>query len=129
MFNYTMHPTRNWIVSNPNRGIQFFPGGQANRYLPPREDVLGQPAADPDTQDYLWTMALTMGRMSEINLLAWEDVNLEQRYVVLYTRKKRGGHRTPRKVPMADKLFELLSHRFKNRDKGHGSFGTGIQAG
>jgi integrase len=46
-----------------------------------------------------------------------QDVNLEQRYVVLYTRKKRGGHRTPRKVPMADKLYELLSHRVKNRDK------------
>ena len=48
-------------------------------------------AADQETQDYLWTMALTMGRMSEINRLTWEDVNLEQRYVVLYTRKKRGA--------------------------------------
>jgi hypothetical protein len=24
VFNYAMHPTRNWIVSNPTRGIQFF---------------------------------------------------------------------------------------------------------
>ncbi len=113
-----MHPTRNWIVSNPTRGIQFFPVDRRIKYVPPREDVLRVIlAADPDTQDYLWTMALTMGRMTEINRLAWEDVNLEQRYVVLYTRKKRGGHRTPRKVPMAGKLFELLSHRFKNRDK------------
>ena len=118
VFNYAMHPTRNWIVSNPTRGIQFFPVDRRIKYVPPREDVLRVIlAADPDTQDYLWTMALTMGRMTEINRLAWEDVNLEQRYVVLYTRKKRGGHRTPRKVPMADKLFELLSHRFKNRDK------------
>jgi len=118
VFNYAMHPTRNWIVSNPTRGIQFFPVDKRIKYVPPREDVLRVIlAADPDTQDYLWTMALTMGRMSEINCLTWEDVNLEQRYVVLYTRKKRGGHRTPRKVPMADKLYELLSHRFKNRDK------------
>jgi integrase len=118
VFNYGMHPTRNWIVSNPTRGIQFFPVDKRIKYVPPREDVLRVIlAANPDTQDYLWTIALTMGRMSEINRLTWEDVNLEQRYVVLYTRKKRGGHRTPRKVPMADKLFELLSRRFKNRDK------------
>ena len=39
-----------------------------------------------------------MGRMSEINHLKWQDVNLEQRYVILYTRKKKGGHRTPRKA-------------------------------
>jgi hypothetical protein len=25
-------------------------------------------------------------------------MNLERRYVVLYTRKKRGGHLTPRKI-------------------------------
>jgi len=106
VFNYAMHPTRNWIVSNPTRGIQFFPVDRRIKYVPPREDVLRVIlAADPDTQDYLWTMALTMGRMSEINHLTWEDVNLEQRYVILYTRKKRGGHRTPRKVPMADKLY------------------------
>ena len=111
-------PDRNWIDSNPTRGIQFFPVDKRIKYVPPKEDVLRVIlAADPDTQDYLWTIALTMGRMSEINRLTWQDVNLEQRYVVLYTRKKRGGHRTPRKVPMADKLFEMLSRRYKNRDK------------
>ena len=52
-------------------------------------------AAEPDTQDYLWVIALTMGRMSEINRLTWQDVNLKERYVVLYTRKKRGGSLTP----------------------------------
>ncbi len=25
VFNYGMHPTRNWIVFDPTRGIQFFP--------------------------------------------------------------------------------------------------------
>jgi hypothetical protein len=30
--------------------------------------------------------------MGEINRLTWTDVNLEKRYVVLYTRKKKGGH-------------------------------------
>ncbi len=70
-------------------------------YIPPNGDVLKViAAADPDTQDYLWTIIETMGRMGEINRLNWADVNFEERYVALYTRKKKGGHLTPRKVPM-----------------------------
>jgi integrase len=88
------------------------------KYIPPKEDVLRViMAAEPDTQDYLWTIALTMGRMSEINRLTWQDVNLTQRYVVLYTRKKRGGSLTPRKVPMCDRLYNILNRRFESRDK------------
>ena len=47
--------------------------------------------AAPDTQDYLWTVRDTLARVRAVNRLTWDNVNLEQRYVVLYTRKKRGG--------------------------------------
>jgi integrase len=50
-----------------------------------------------NTQDYLWTIVLTMGRVGEINRLTWHDVDFENRQVALYTRKKKGGHLTPRK--------------------------------
>jgi integrase len=56
-----------------------------------------------------------MARVSEVNRLLWEDVNLSEKFVILYTRKKRGGHRTPRKVPMTSKLFEVLQRRFNIR--------------
>jgi integrase len=39
------------------------------------------------------------------------------KYVVLYTRKKKGGHLTPRKVPMTTKLYQMLLRRHRNRDK------------
>ena len=55
--------------------------------------------------------------MSEINRLTWEDVNFDARCVILYTRKKKGGHLTPRSVPMTDKLHEVLSRRYAQRDK------------
>jgi len=54
---------------------------------------------------------------SEINRLRWRDVNLEERYVVLYTRKKRGGHLTPRKIPLTQTLFHILKRRYEERDK------------
>jgi integrase len=75
-------------------------------------------AADFDAQDYLYTLKETMGRMGEINRLTWQDVNFDDRSVTLYTRKKKGGHLTPRKVAMTDKLFDILSHRYRSRDKG-----------
>jgi len=37
--------------------------------------------------------------------------------VVLYTRKKRGGHLTPRKVPMTGRLHRTLQSRFEQRRK------------
>ena len=118
LFNFGMKPQRGWIKENPTSGIEFFPVQKKTRYVPPKEDVLRVIlAADPDTQDYLWTIALTMGRVGEINRLTWQDINLKDRYVVLYTRKKRGGHLTPRKIPMSEKLYQILSRRYAQRDK------------
>ena len=73
--------------------------------------------ADSDSADYLWVIRETMARVSEINRLVWDDVNFETKYVTLYTRKKKGGNLTPRHIPMTDKLFEILTRRFENRDR------------
>jgi integrase len=116
LFNFGI--SRNWISENPTQGLSFFPVEKRLKYVPSKADVLRViAAADPDTQDYLWAIKETMGRMGEINRLTWTDVNLEERYVVLYTRKKKGGHLTPRKVPMTQRLFEVLSRRFEQRAK------------
>lgn len=116
-FNFGLHPKRKWIRNNPTEGIEFFPVEKRIKYVPPKEDVFKVIlAADPDTQDYLWTIFHTMGRMSEINRLTWQDISFDERSLVLYTRKKKGGHLTPRKVPMTDRLFDVLFHRFKHRD-------------
>ena len=88
------------------------------KYIPSKEDVAKVLlAADPDTQDYLVAIKETMGRMGEINRLTWEDVDFDRKIVVLYTRKKKGGHLTPRKVPMTTRLYSMLLRRYKNRDK------------
>lgn len=119
MFNFGKSPKRKWISSNPTDGIDFFPVDKTVKYVPPKKDVLKViNAADADAQDYLWTIALTMGRVSEINRLTWDDVDLKKRHLILYTRKKKGGHLTPRKIPMADKLHTLLIARHLMRDKG-----------
>ena len=91
---------------------------KALKYVPAKEDVLRIiVVAKPHVQDYLWTLKETMGRMGEINKLTWEDVDFVNRYVVLSTRKKRGGHLTPRKIPMTNKLYEVLARLYEKRDK------------
>jgi integrase len=118
LFNFGMHPTRNWIDFNPTRGIEFFPVEKRIKYVPSKEDVLRViMAADSEMQDYLWTIAMTMGRMSEINRLTWQDISFEERSLTLYTRKKRGGHLTPRKIPMTEKLHGILLRRYNNQNK------------
>lgn len=105
------------IKENPVVGIPFLPVDKKTKFVPSAEDIDKVIAvADPDTQDYLWVIRETMGRMGEINGLTWDDVDLDGRYVILYTRKKKGGSRTPRKVGMTRKLLEVLSRRYASRD-------------
>ncbi|MBF0227593.1 MAG: site-specific integrase, partial [Desulfobacterales bacterium] len=102
---------KNFIEHNPLDGMKFIPIEKRIKYVPSIEDVNKILAiANSDVQDYLITIIDTMGRMSEINLLKWDDVDLEQRFVILYTRKKKGGNLTPRKIPMTKRLYEIL-HR------------------
>ena len=118
LFNFGMKDNKNWLSYNPVNGIGFFPVDKKEKYVPSKEDVLRVIAvADSEIQDYLFTMICTMGRMGEINSLTWEDVHLKQGYISLYTRKKRGGHRTPRRIPLNERLTETLSRRYEERDK------------
>ncbi len=109
---------RGLMSENPTSGIDLLPVEKVIKYVPPPEDIEKViQAADSDTRDYLLTIRETMARVGEINRLTWDDVNLEEKYVVLYTRKKKGGSLTPRKIPMTQRLFEVLSQRQMRRDE------------
>ncbi len=105
-------------MHNPTHGLEFLPVERRIKYVPPKEDVFRVlMAADADTRDYLVTIIDTMARVGKINRLTWADVDFEGRFVVLYTRKKKGGHLTSRKIPMTTRLFNMLSRRYGSRDK------------
>lgn len=109
---------KKYTLFNPTDELEFLPVEKRIKYVPPPGDIDKVIAvAELDTQDYLWAIRETLARMSEIHRLTWEDVSLDGRYVVLYTRKKKGGHLTPRKIPMTNKLYEIFSRRFEERDQ------------
>jgi integrase len=90
------------------------------KYVPPSADIdKALCGADQDIKDYLMAVKDTMARVSEINRLTWDDVDLESKYLVLYTRKKKGGHLTPRKVPMTQRLHEILCRRYSARNSAY----------
>ncbi len=106
------------INVNPTEGIDVLPVDKKLRYVPPLEDIFKViAAADPGTQDYLWAIRETVARVGEINRLSWDEVDLNERSLVLYTRKKKGGDLTPRKIPMTEHLFKILSRRYVQKDK------------
>ena len=112
----------NWCVrqdllyNNPCINIVDYPEESAVRYVPPHKDInLVIMAAEPDDMDLILTLYHTAGRVSEILNMTWEDVNFEQRWVRLWTRKRRGGEKHEDKLPMNNKLYEVLKRRWHNR--------------
>lgn len=115
LFNFGIK--REWITRNPVMGLDFFPTEKRVKYIPPIDDLDKVIAtATPEFQDYLLVIRETMARVGEINRLRWVDVDLAGSRVVLYTRKKKGGHLTPRIVPMTTPLKTILQKRFDQRD-------------
>lgn len=106
------------LGTNPVDGIVFFPVDKKVPYIPTPGDInliIAHARADdwlmkryPDAPDYLETLRDTLARMSEINRLTWNDVNLNEKYLTLYTRKIDGGL-TPRKIPLTKRLCEILT--------------------
>ncbi len=114
MWNFGIKPPNRWFIDNPTNGIEFFPIEKKAKYVPPMKDVIRVIlAAEGETQDYLWAIALTLGRMSEVNRLEWRDVDFENKSIKLYTRKSKGGNLVPRTIPMCKTLKEVLERRLK----------------
>jgi len=104
---------------NPVALIEPYPEERTAKYVPPLEDfnrVLM--AAQGDDRDLLLALYHTAGRRGEIlERLTWEDINFENRYIRLSTRKRKGGNLEWRTLPMNETLYSVLWRRWNNRDK------------
>lgn len=104
------------ISGNPTEGLEFFPVVKRKKYVPEKDDVLKViNTANSETQQYLWTIVLTAARVSEVNQLTWDDVDFGKKVVTLWTRKRKGGNRESREVPMIRKLHDILWSRHQSR--------------
>jgi integrase len=103
---------------NPCRGLKMFPEEHSVKFIPSQDQIAAVllPASALD-QAYLTLIWQTAARVREINHLSWDDVDWERRQVRLWTRKKRGGHKTPRWVQLTGRAYDSLRYAWQNRDK------------
>lgn len=112
---------RKYISFDPTEGLEYFPIKEKTlrKHIPSPEDLEKVLAvANAEQKDYLTVLRETLARVGEVNRLTWEDVDLETRVIVLYTRKKRGGNLTPRRIPMTNALYLVLQRRHEHRRPG-----------
>jgi len=69
-------------------------------------------AATADERDFLDALYHLLAHKSEVVRLTWEDVNLEQHWMKLYTRKRRGGELQEDYLPMNGTLYHVLHNRW-----------------
>jgi len=106
------------LLRNPCNNIESYPEQTNVKYVPPAEDITRVLlAADSEDMDLILTLYHTAGRTSEVLSMIWEDVNFENRWVRLWTRKRRGGVLQEDKLAMTDTLHDVLKRRWKNHDK------------
>lgn len=100
---------RRLVDYDPTVGIEPFGIERARKYIPPAEEVEKVLSIAPqEFKEYLITILHTAGRMREINKLKWEDVNFEENYLILRTRKAKNSDLMERKIPMTDTVREIL---------------------
>jgi len=99
------------VQGNPPQQIDAYAVKKTVKYVPPGHDInaLMRAAKSGFERDFLTCLLHTAARISEIRNLAWEDVDLHQRTVTLWTSKRRGGNMEPRRLAMSDTLYETLS--------------------
>ncbi|WP_373501949.1 tyrosine-type recombinase/integrase [Desulfococcus sp.] len=99
--------------------ITSYPEERPRKYIPTAEDfnrVLM--VAQGDERDLLLVLYHTAGRRGEIiERLTWEDVNFQNRFVRLHTRKRKGGSLEGRTIPMNQILHDVLWRRGQHRDQ------------
>ncbi|WP_302579707.1 site-specific integrase [uncultured Desulfovibrio sp.] len=106
-----------YVTGNPPRQIDAYAVKKAVKYVPPAADIKSLlTVAKPGFEhDFLICLLHTAARISEIRVLAWEDVDLGRRIVTLWTSKRRGGNMEARKIAMSTTLHEVLSRLWAAR--------------
>jgi integrase len=106
------------VQHNPITFIDRLPESRSPRYIPSPSDF-DKVLLCSSGQDrvMLQTFYHTLGRRGEIFNLTWEDVNFEQRWVRLWTRKRLHSDRQADYIPMNDTLYNALKWQFDNRFK------------
>lgn len=116
----TLKACWNWhkgnIPNNPWSLVQPYPEEDYIKYVPNNEDV-GKVLniAESWEKEILLFLLSTGARIGELFNLKWIDVNFERSTIILWTRKRKGGNRQSRLMPMGGKMRNILESLSENK--------------
>lgn len=97
------------LPANPWKSVQPYPEEEFVKYVPSAEDVKAVlDKASPWELRLLRFLLHTAARVGEAYQLTWEDVNFDRNTVCLWTRKRKGGARQSRLLPLSATLRAML---------------------
>lgn len=103
---------------NPFSELERFSIDRRAKIIPSDKDVLAVlQAATKEDRLFLEILHGTGARQGEARALKWSDVNFDIPSLDLYTRKKKGGALTPRRITIDKKLSIILKSWHKQRIK------------
>ena len=107
------------LMYDPTGPIRQLPHTKKSRRLIPIQDVFAVIMAAPMPERALLGCYWHPGaRRSEVLRLAWaEDINLEERWIRLGTKKNKDGSMVYERIWMNDDLHGLLTQLWQQRDK------------
>lgn len=101
---------------NPFAAVDRFPSQQKARYVPPERDFWKvYDVACEDDKVLLLAFLHTGARRNELLTLKWEDVDLDNGKVRLWTRKRKGGSLEYDCIPLTRRLSAALADLGKRR--------------
>ena len=114
---FTWAYRRRLIRENPCHFLERMPEPRFQRQIPTPEEMSKIILAAGPERPLLLVIYHTMARVDEILRLRWEDVNLQERTVRLWTRKRRDGSWAWDKLPMNEILHETLQQLWRKRSQ------------
>lgn len=111
--------SRRYIHVFPMPTLHKFPVARKVRLIP-EKDQIKQLIDTVEGKDKLLILLLvyTMGRISEIKRLTWNDVDLKRKVLYLKTRKTRDGSEEVREIPIHGTLLQHFHSIPVNQTKG-----------
>ena len=117
----------NWLVkaehihANVWGNVPLLPEDEVQRPVPTAEDLKAVfDQASPWEQDFLSMLVATGARSGEICRLTWADVDFKRYKIKVWTRKRKGGRKEFRLLPMDTNMRDVLNRQSQGTELGTG---------
>lgn len=109
---------RGYLSHNPATEIESYKEDIFIKYVPPPEDINTILLASEGWEyDFIQCLYHFAARAGEIRNLKWDDVNFQTKTVTLWTAKRKGGSLEPDQLTMNNIINDILSERYRTRDR------------